>query len=265
MYLERLSVKGIESSKYYQSKKFNHGLGKDEDLPNCVQYVVSRAYESCEVDEPFIMFRGRSAGGYPDAGNFYKDSILPKGQQPRIGIACFDNHVAFIERVNEDGTCLITDSRYDPNKSLRNDRYWRKLDLIRLAVGQRPNISGVGKYQGCLYIPINDIRVIRDNSKDQISINEDMVNVRVKPNDELTCLGCYAPMGLYNVLEVTEDLYKWFRIDKDCWVREGDWINYYSEDEIKRLTEENKNLKKENEILKGRLKDIHELSEVEDG
>lgn len=268
MYLERLSKTGMESSKYYQNRTFNHGLGGEDDLPNCTQYDVSRGYEACLVDEPFLMFKGRSAGGYPFADNFYKDTILPKGSVLKIGsFACFDNHVAFIERVNADGTCLLTDSRYDTNKSLRNDRYWRKMDGIKLVVGKKPNIANIGKFQGCVYLPINDIRVSRDESKEQILIKEDMVNVRIVPNGDLVEAGCYAPMGYYNVLETVKDIesgYYWYRIENNSWVRDGDWITYYplEENELQVLKELNKKLEKENEVLLKILKEINELSGV---
>lgn len=266
MYLERLSKTGMESSKYYQNRTFNHALGGEDDLPNCAQYDVSRGYEACLVDEPFLMFKDRSAGGYPEAGNFYKDTILPKGSVLKIGsFACFDNHVAFIERVNTDGTCLLTDSRYDTNKSLRNDRYWRKMDGIKLVVGKKPNIANIGKFQGCIYLPISDIRVTRDESKEQILIKEDMVNVRVIPNGDLVEAGCYAPMGIYNVQDIKNDgEFNWYQLDKSCWVRDGEWLTYYpiEENELQRLKAENKELKKENEILLNIIHDIHNMTGV---
>ena len=258
MFLERLSKSGMDSSKYYQTQTFNKGLNTDNDLPNCVQYDVCRSYEAMQVNKPFKMFNNRSAGGYPDAGNFYKDSLLPKGATLKIGaMACFDNHVAFIERVNADGTCLITDSRYDKDKTLRNDRYWRKLDNVKLKVGSKPNMQGVGVFQGCLYNAVNDIRVKRDESKEQIEIIDDMVNVRVKPNGDPVIKGCYAPLGIYNVKssELVDD-FLWFEVESNCWIRTGEWLRYYPVDsELERL-------KKENKELKEKLKQINKLSEV---
>ena len=259
MYLERLSVSGISQSKYYQSKTFNKGLGTDLDMPDCTQYDVCRTMEACQVvDKPFLMFKNRSAGGYPDAENWYADTILPKGKDIKTGaIVCFDNHVAFIERVNVDGTCLITDSRYDTNKSLRNDRYWRKLDGIKLKVGNKPNISGIGKVLGFIYPPIKDVRTKRNKAIEQIELIEDYVNVRNKPNGDLVCEGCYAPVGLYNVISKQNvDGYVWYEIDTNCFVRSGEWLIHYD------IEESNEDLKKEIEELKKRLKEINKLSEV---
>lgn len=255
MYLERLSKAGMDTSKYYQSQTFNKGLHTDNDLPDCTQYDVCRSYECMMVDKPYKMFNNRTAGGYPEAGNFYKDALLPKGKDLKIGaMACFDNHVAFIERVNADGTCLITDSRYDPDKSLRNDRYWRKLDNIKLVVGQKPNMYGVGVFQGCIYNAINDIRVKRNESKEQIEIIDDMVNVRLEPDGDVVMKGCYAPLGIYNIKssKLVGD-FLWFEIDENCWVRTGEWLRYYPIDsELERL-------KKENKILKEKLERVKEI------
>lgn len=258
MYLERLSARGISQSKYYQTKTFNKGLHTDNDLPNCVQYDVCRTYEACEVNKPFIMFKDRSAGGYPDAENWYNDTILPKGKDVKTGsIVCFDNHVAFVERVNKSGTCLITDSRYDTNKDLRNDRYWRKLDGIELKIGQKPNITGIGKVLGFIYLPIKDVRVNRDTSKEQIELIEDYVNVRKSPNGDLVCDGCFAPKGIFNVISKQNlDGYIWYEIDTNCFVRSGEWLLHYD------IEQSNDELLKEIEELKNRLKKINELSEV---
>lgn len=258
MFLTRLSKSGIDTSKYYQTKKFNKALGTINDMPNCVCYDVCRTYEICQVDEPFIMFKNRSAGGYPDADSWYRDTILPKGKDLKEGsIACFDNHVAIIEKVNEDGTCLITDSRFDTNKSLRNERYWRKVDNVRLVVGNKPNLNGVGVFQGCIYLPFKDIRVQRDLTKEQIEILDPDVNVRTSPNGDVVIKGCYAPLGIYNVKssKLVDD-FLWFEIEKGYWIRTGEWLRYYPvDDELEKL-------KKENELLKKKLKEINKLSEV---
>ena len=259
MFLERLSVYGISDSKYYQTQKFNKGLNTDLDMPNCVQYCVCRAYESTQVKSPFIMFKNRSAGGYPDAPKWYDETILPKGPLVKVGsILCFDNHVAFVERENADGTFLISDSRYDPDKSLRNDRYFRTLDNIKLKVGQKPNISGVGVLLGCIYLPIQDKRTARNTKVEQIELIDDYVNVRDKANGDILMKGCYAPRGIFNVItSQMQEGYYWYQIDENSFVRSGEWLKHYSIEDDSTIE-----LKKEIERLTKKLNQINKLSEV---
>lgn len=258
MYLERLNNYGLESSMYYQSPKFNKSLGTTLAMPNCTNYDVLRGFESCEASEPFVMFSGYGPGGYPGAEDFYRLAVLPKGKTLKAGsFVCFTNHVAYLESVNANGTCTLTDSRYDKDKTLRNDRYWRRLDNIILIPGQKPNIKNIGEFTGCVYLPIKDIRVNRDYNKEQIELTERMVNVRTAPDGHVYMNGCYAPMGIYDVLRKQEhNGYMWYELEKDHWVREGDWLRYYEMSDIV-------NLKKENEELKRKLKEIHSLSEVQ--
>ena len=257
MYEERLKVYGIDTSKYYQDKNFNHAKGSILDMPNCTDYDVCRGNESCEVDSPLLMFQGRPAGGFPSAENFFDDALLPKGYDLKTGsFACFENHVAYVERAITDRLCVLTDSRYDDNKSLRNDRYWRLLENITLEVGKKPNISGIGKLIGFVYLPIKDVRTIRNESYEQIEILEELVNVRKAPEGEVRIEGCYAPMGMYNVLGKSLVNNKtWYQVDTDCWICEGGWLKHYPLHDYDALV-------KENAELKERLKQINSLSEV---
>lgn len=268
MYLERLSVAGIDTSPYYQSKKFNKGKGTDSDMPNCTQYAVCRSYEatlsSMETKEPFSMFKGRSAGGYPMAKDFYNDSILPKGKELKVGsIACFDGtcgHVAFVERVIDSTHAVISESQYCSDKSIRDYRYWQTRE-VELIVG-KATLSGVGALQGFIYLPVKDIRVSRDTDKVQIAVTEDMVNVRVKADGDVAVRGCYAPMGIYDVVDTAVTDYTWYSVGSDLWIREGEWIDYYpiEDNEIARLKEENRVLAKDKEILLNILAEIHEIT-----
>ena len=263
--MPRLNV-FVDDNKYYKTKTFNKALGTINDIPNCTQYCVSRTYESGECETPFVMFKGRGAGGYPTAKDFFADSILPKGYDLKEGcIAVFDGnygHVAFVEEVIDDTHAVISQSQYDSNKSLRNYKYWEKR-TVKLVVGQT-SMSGIGALIGYIYIPYKDIRVKRDSTQHQIEITESMVNVRKTPNGDVFCKGLYAPKGIFNVVN-TEivDGYKWFELEHEHWVREGEWLREYdvsNEDYYKDLywaeVEQNK------ELIK-KLKEIHSLSEVE--
>lgn len=235
MFLERLSSNGIDTSPYYvPNGKYNTAPpNSDVQMPNCTMYAFCRTYEETETTERYPV--ARSSGGFGNAKDWYKDSPLPKGSQIKTGaIACFDGkcgHVAIVERVIDDTHALISESQYDSDKSLRNYKYWQKR-IVELQVG-KATLSGVGKLQGFLYPPINDVRTER-KSVPQVEVTEEYVNVRKEPNGELSCNGCYCPMGIYDVLDTKiSDGFKWYRIDKDCWIREGSWLTYYPEDDLK--------------------------------
>ena len=265
MWMPRLNVFS-DDNKYYKTKKFNKGLGTDNDIPNCTQYAVCRSYEASEVDEPYIMFKDRSAGGYPPAKKFFAETILPKGYDLKEGaIGVCDGNFGHVFRVEEkinEKTCIISQSQYSSDKTRRDYMYFetRKVELV---IGKSP-MSGIGAFIGFVYTPFTDIRVKRDNTKHQIEITESMVNVRKTPNGDVFCKGLYCPKGIFNVVDTQiADGYKWFELEENHWVREGEWLKEYeitNEDYYKNLywaeVEKNKALTKT-------LKEIHSLSEVE--
>ena len=88
-----------------------------------------------------------------------------------------------------------------------------------------------------------------------IEIIDDYVNVRASPRGAVLIKGCYCPRGYYKVLERDfVDGYYWYKIDENSWVREGEWL---------RVMDEITLLKEENEMLKGRLKEIERLCKYE--
>lgn len=258
MYLERLSSYGIDTSPYYvPNGRFNTAPADDDNqMPNCTMYCFCRGYEAMDATErtPWV----RPQGGFGSAKEWYCTTTMPKGSQLRTGsVACFDGnygHVAFVERKIDDTHALISESQYDHDKSLRNYKYWQKR-VVELIVG-KATLSGVGALQGFIYLPIKDIRTVRNTEKVQISINDEMVNVRGLPNGEVARKGCYAPTGIYDVLEEKIiDGYDWYRIAKSCWVREGDWLTYYPQsDDISKL-------QAENEMLRKKISEIQRICE----
>lgn len=247
MYLERLSSSGLEDSPYFiPSGKFNTSpAGSDIQMPNCTMYAYLRSFEAVNASKPFPI--ARQGLGFGNARTWYSESPLKKGSEIHTGsIACFDGnygHVAFVERKIDSNHALISESQYDADKSLRNYKYWQKR-IVELEVG-KATLSGVGELQGFLYLDIDDIRTER-NGKEQIEILEDFVNVRISPNGDLLQKGCFAPMGIYDVLaKESLDGYWWYKVDKNAWIREGEWLRYYEPEsdlyadlrEIKRLIE----------------------------
>lgn len=261
MFLQRFNKVGMDSSPYYQSQTFNHAKGTTNDLPNCTQFCVSRTYESCEAEKPFVMFNGKSAGGYYMAKQWYDKTILPKGTELKTGsIAVFDGnygHVAFVEQKIDDTHALISQSQYDEDKSLRNYKYYESKE-VELVVG-KATLSGIGKLIGFIYLPIRDIRTEENPSKDQIVVFEDLLNVRKEPEGECCEPGCYCPMGIYDVLEVKNlNGWDWYRIEENHWVRDGDWL-VFEDDDIMELKKENARLKEELSIANGQLDEIRKI------
>lgn len=243
MFLERLSSYGLSDSPYYVQGDFNTSPSdSDIQMPNCTMYAYLRSFESVNASKPFPI--ARKSTGFGNAKTWYSESPLKKGSEIRTGsIACFDGnygHVAFVERKIDDNHALISESQYDPDKTLRNYKYWNKR-VVELEVG-KATLSGVGELQGFLYLDIDDIRTKR-NDGEQIEILEDFVNVRTSPNGDLLQKGCYAPMGIYNVLNKEQVNGYWWYQTKGGWIREGEWLKYYEPEsdlyadlrEIKRL------------------------------
>lgn len=248
MYLERLSVDGISASPYYTpGGRFNPaGKYDDTQMPNCTRYCNCRANEALDAKTPQSI--ARVGGGFGNAKDWWEESPLTKGYKLKNGcIAVFDGncgHVCFVERVIDSTHALISESQYDPNKTLRNYKYWQKR-IVELIPG-KATLAGVGALKGFLYLDIDDIRTTRSTGE-QIQIIDDFVNVRVKPEGDVVREGCFAPMGIYDVIKKkTVNGYIWYQIDANCWVRDGSWIYHYpaeNNEELSRLQKENKELK----------------------
>lgn len=230
MFLERLDPPKI-GTKYYRNN------GNLNDMPNCTKYSHDRAQEACE-DKELKLFTDRVPNGFPPADEWNDHSSYATGSVPKVGsVASFSNtggtmHVCFIERVNPDGTCLISDSRYDDDKSLRNERFWRTIDNVSFKAGQIPGgIPGVGELIGFQYLPIDDIRTSRDETKTQLEIIKTKVNCRSSYglNSPIVNEGCYVPEGIYDVLETRQcDGYLWCKVQEGHWIAYDDkWANLY--------------------------------------
>ena len=124
----------------------------------------------------------------------------------------------------------MSESNYDDDKSRRDWKFWnlRECDFI---VG-KSTISGVGPLIGFIYLDINDKRVSRDTSRDQIRVNYDYINVRVAPGlSALKYDGCFCPDGIYNILDKQDaDGYTWYKLDDDCWIAGIDEVEYLPKD-----------------------------------
>ena len=259
MYLERLTTAGMETSPYYvPNGKFNPVSKYDDtQMPNCTRYCNCRANESLNAKSPQSI--ARVGGGFGNAKDWWNQSPLPKGYKLKNGcIAVFDGnygHVAFVERVIDDTHALISESQYDPDKNRRDYKYWQKR-IVELVPG-KATLAGVGKLFGFLYLDVNDIRTSR-NSQEQVEVIDTFVNIRVKPEGDVFREGCFAPMGIYDVIQSKKvNGYMWYKLDDSCWIREGSWLNHYpAEDWGDRIAA----LEAENKELKNRLAQIAKLA-----
>lgn len=234
MILERLD-KPILNTKYYIPNN------NENDMPNCTKYCHDRAQEACENIE-LKLFKDIGVKGFPMADKWLEHSALPTGTEVKpFSIACFSGvngsiHVAFIERVNSDGTCLISDSRSDEDKSLRNDRFWRLLDNVTLKIGQIPTIAGVGELLGFQYLPVKDIRTKRNAEKTQLEVFKTRLRCRSSYglNAPIINEGCYVPVGIYDVLDTKEaDGYTWCKVEENHWIaHDKSWANLYKVEPI---------------------------------
>ena len=190
MYLERLSVQGVDSNnnpnKYYKpSGEFDiYPMNADVNLPNCTMYCYCRGFEAMESEKAFNWVR--SDGGFGNAKTWFSTTTMPKGYELKEhSIAVFDGncgHVAFVEEVLDSKHAIISESNYDRNKYLRNWKYWQKR-AVELTVG-KATLAGVGKLIGFIYLPVNDKRVVRNSNVNQVQVTEDMVNVRQSPGGD---------------------------------------------------------------------------------
>ena len=254
MFLQRLG-KFVEDNQYYAPGKFNTFQG-DIRMPNCTAYAFLRMHEACECKARQNKWI-RASGGFGNAKTWFDTTTLPKGYELKEGaIAVFDGncgHVAYVEHKIDDTHAIISQSQYDADKNRRDYKYF-EVRSVELAVG-KVTMNGVGQLIGFIYPPIADKRVSRDTAKNQVEIIETYVNVRKSPNGELANKGCYCPTGVYNVLDVhLVDNYKWFKLDDDCWLREGSWTEEY-------LVDNNalEKLKKENAALQNKLERIKSI------
>lgn len=262
MFLQRLGIFSEDNEYYKQGGEFNIYEG-DIRMPNCTPYVYMRMQEAMELAKRNA-YLIRESGGFGHAKTWYDTTPLPKGKTLKEGAGIvFDGnygHVAFVEEMIDNTHAIISQSQYDSNKSLRNYKYWETRE-VELVVG-KATLSGIGKLIGFIYPEINDIRVERNKSKEQIEITESMVNVRTEPNGSVFSKGLYVPRGIYNVSNKRNvSGYEWYELEPNHWVREGEWLTHYAmEDTYSDLYWEVVN---ENTELKERLSQIGKLAEVD--
>jgi len=174
--------------------------------------------------------------GFGNACEWYRDTKYEKGSIAKVGaIACFGGtygHVAIVERVNADGTVLVSQSNYEKVKQQYGSDNYFQTRTYKLEVGKVA--SGVGLvFQGYIYPPNIKGVVERDTNKDQIEIFAEKLRIRKTPNGNWV-EGIFAPIGLFDVLEFKNEAnYTWARLDENMWIALNDsagWTKTYLKD-----------------------------------
>ena len=104
-YEPRLTAPNGES--YYTSER-NVYAQTGYGMPNCVAYAYGRVYEMNE-QAPLIDHGNAGEWWFINKNNDYYDY----GNEPKLGaVACWSNHVAVVEAIDEDGTVTISESHW---------------------------------------------------------------------------------------------------------------------------------------------------------
>ena len=228
MFLERLIQTGMKDNPIYYSLTYSWFAKDDLWLPNCTAFACSRSSELCGRNVKAEIPRG-------NAQTWYENSKWIGSAIPRVGaIGVWGGgkygHVGIVERVNKDGTVLISQSNYTRASKASMIANYFVLGTYRCEVGKVT--KGIGwTFLGFLLNPyVNDIRVKRDESKKQVEVFEERVRARKSPNGDIY-KGLFIPMGIYNVLEENGD---WLRVDDNVWFSKGTWAKVYQPDSLKK-------------------------------
>ena len=196
-------------------------------LANCVGYASGRFNELIELARDFHECRYTNlrcnASGFIERA---KEASLEVGNTARVGsIMCWGGgnnncgHVAVVERIDNNNQVFTSESDYNGNaffNATRNNN------------NGRWGLSSSFYFQGFIYQPedvqawINGTEVApnvpRDESKTQIKVLVDNLNVRIEASLSAASIG-YANVGYYDIYEIYNyDGYTWYRIAEHQWV-----------------------------------------------
>lgn len=80
-------------------------------MPNCVAYAYGRIYEM--NGEAPLLTHGNAGDWY---GMNKRGGYYDYGQTPKLGaVACWSNHVAVVEKINDDGSITFSESHWHGN------------------------------------------------------------------------------------------------------------------------------------------------------
>lgn len=149
-------------------------------LPNCVGYAWGRAYESWGV-KPRLS-RSNAENWYNETSDGYK-----RGKSPKIGsVICWRKgkagyaadgagHVAFVEKVNDDGSIVVSNSNYSGTRF-----------FTRTIKGPKWEIGTGLTFQGFIYPPVSFVLA---KPKSSFKISDADYPVKVKKGHYFTIHG----------------------------------------------------------------------------
>ena len=224
MFLERLISTGMKGNPYYYSLEYNWFAKDDLWLPNCTCFAAARCQEAAGVNCRNEIPRGNAQTWY-DASNWIGSKT------PKVGaIAVWGGgkygHVGVVERINADGSVLISQSNYTRASKASMIANYFVLGTYTPVVGKVT--KGIGwTFLGYLINPyIDDKRVSRNPARRQAEVFQERVRARKSPNGEIYS-GLFIPNGIYNILEQDGD---WVRVDDTVCFSLGSWAKVYEPD-----------------------------------
>lgn len=232
MFLERLVQTGMKGSPYWYSLEYNWFAKDDLWLPNCTCFACGRSSQIAGRNVKTQIPRGNAQTWY-DASKWIGSS------RPKVGaIAVWGGgkygHVGIVERVNADGTCVISQSNYTRKSKEAMIANYFLVGTYKCEVGKVT--KGIGwRFIGFLLNPyVDDKRVGRDRGKRQVEVFEERVRARKAPNGE-AYPGLFIPPGIYNILDESGD---WLKVDEDVWFSKGTWAKVYETDDLRKKLDE---------------------------
>ena len=252
MFLERLIQTGMQDNPYWYSLDYNWFAKNDLWLPNCTCFSCGRSSEAAGRNVKLQIPRGNTQTWY-DASNWIGS------RTPKVGaIAVWGGgkygHVGVVERINSDGSILISQSNYTrASKEAMIANYF--------VIGTyKPEVGKITKHIGWTFLGylinpyIDDKRVSRNPNRRQVEIHEERVRARKSPNGEIY-KGLFIPMGTYNILDQDGD---WVKVDDAVWFSLGSWSKVYEPDnelyrELQDLIAKRDELNRQIEELKKKL------------
>lgn len=247
MFLERLIQTGMQDNPYWYSLTYNWFAKDDLWLPNCTNYCCGRSSEVCGKNVKLEIPRG-------NAQTWYDASKWIGAKVPKVGAICVwgggqYGHVGIVERINKDGTVVISQSNYTRKSKADMIANYFVIGTYKPMVGYIT--KGIGwKFLGYLYNPyVVDKRVNRDETRRQVEVTAERVRARKSPGGD-AYKGQFIPMGIYNILEEQGD---WLRVDDNVWFSKGEWATIYEADELRKELEE---LIKQRDALNAKIDEL---------